>query len=411
MSSELLIRPGHDDHLVIAEILGSAAPGGGLTPSPIARLVSDAHHAASRTDISETASDRGIPYLIDPLTYLWQGRVREEHPWANLPFGQAASIPPSAFNDPFERERVVVAAVDFQREHGATAIIPPYPYVESHEDPWFEIALDLVDRTAAYLSDAGVMLPIVPVLCFKVQSFATVAGLELGIDRFVEVCSRHNVAFIAALPSPAGGKDDGIAKTRWVFRTLLHLNNADVRVVAWRQGALGPSLVAAGLAGYETGLGTGEQMNVSSKRSQLKPRAESSGGGGGSDFVYIQLLNRSVRGRVARVLFDDPVLSVKVMCDDDSCCPSRSATLGDRRRSHVVRSRARHLRELDRQPHREWRLYQVAAEADQAATIAVQANRLLAANPPTEGKLQAHPKIGVKSFQSIATVARELSSL
>ncbi|WP_419921263.1 hypothetical protein [Candidatus Poriferisodalis sp.] len=396
---------------MISEVLGQIAPVSGLNPHPISRLVVDAHHASRRPEYPELANQSGIPFLVDPLTFLWQSPVREDHRWAKLPFGQASALSSQVLEDPFERERIAVLAVDFQRSNGATAIIPPYPYVDGPSDPWFEIALDLIDRTASYLSAAGVRLPMVPLLCFKVQAFATQQGLESGIDRFVEVANRHDVGFVAAMPSPAGGKDDGISKTRGVFRTLLRLNEARARVIAWRQGAMGQALVAAGMAGYETGLGTGEVMDVSSKRAQFKPRASKSNGGGGNDFVYIQLFNRSIRRRVAEVLFRDPLLGPKLMCDDGACCPTLTETLSTQRRGHAVRSRARQLRELDSQPHREWRLFQVASEAQQAAAAATHANRVLEANPPTTGKMTAHPKLGVKGFESIAAVARELSSL
>lgn len=411
MPSELVIRPGGDDHHVMSEVLDRIAPVGGLNPHPISRLVVDAHHAARRPEYPELANQSGIPYLVDPLTYLWQCPVREDHRWARLPFGQAAVLSSQELEDPFERERIAVAAVDFQRSYGATAIIPAYPYVDGPSDPWFEIALDLIDRTANYLDATGIRLPMVPLLCFKVQGFATQEGLETGIDRFVEVANRHQVGFVAAMPSPAGGKDDGIAKTRRVFKTLLRLNEAEARVIAWRQGAMGQALVAAGMAGYETGLGTGEAMDVSAKRAQFKPRESKSNGGGGNDFVYIQLFNRSIRRRVAQILFDDALLGPKLMCDDGACCPTRAETLSSQRRGHAVRSRARQLRELDAQPHREWRLFQVASQAQQAATAATHANRVLEANPPANGKMTTHPKLGVQGFESIETVARELSSL
>lgn len=407
MPSELLVRPGLDDHIVIADVLGSVAPSSGSAQLPVARLVSDAHHAAARQEYSEIAGEAGIPYLVDPLTYLWHGPVREDHAWASLPFGQASTVQPQALDDPFERERLVVGAVDFQRERGASAIIPPYPYVEGPTDPWLDVALDLLDRTAKYVADSGLHLPLVPVFCFKVQAFATTEGLELGIDRFGEVARRHDVAFIGACPSPAGGKDDGVAKARWVFRTLLRLNSFDLRVVGWRLGALGPALVAAGLAGYETGLGIGEGMNVSSKRANLKPRDRSESSGGGNDFVYLQPFNRSVRKRVASILLEDAIVGAEVMCDDTSCCPTRAETLGANRRAHVIKSRARQLRELDRQPHREWRLYQIASEAEHAATVATQANRILSERAAQDGA--SLPRLGVKGHRAIAEVVRELS--
>lgn len=412
MASELLIRPGWEDHAVLAALLDQAGPSVGRRALPMSRIVVDAHHAPHRPEYAELARSAGLPFVIDPMTYLWHTDVRTDHDWPTLPFGQSASVSASTLADPFERERLAISTADFELQHGASAVIPAYPYIQDVGDPWFEIALDLIALTSSYLEHQGLDVPIVPILCFKLRSFATEEGLALGIDRFADVCKRHNVAFVGLCPSPVGSPSDSIEKIRQLFRIAGRATEHLTPVVAWRQGGLGPALVASGLAGYETGLGTGEQMNVSSRQSQFKPRKPSeSGGGGGNDFVYIQLLNRSLRKRVVRILFDDPALGPKFMCDEPTCCPTRSDTLGGHRRQHVVRARHRHLMELDRLPQREWRLHQVSMEAERASTLAAQANRLLLATPPTAGKLKTHPKIGTAGFDAVSIVARELAGL
>jgi hypothetical protein len=411
MSSELIVRPGWEDHTVTAELLAVGGPAVGRRALPVTRLVIDAHHASHRPEYAELARSAGLPFLVDPLTYLWQSRVREDHDWARLPFGQAAAMAASTLEDPFERERLAITTADFQLQQGASAIIPAYPYVQDPADPWFEIALDLVELTSAYLEHQRLDIPLVPLLCFKLGAFSKDPGLALGVDRFAEVCKKHNVATVALCPSPAGAPTDSIDKVRQVFRVATRAAERMPSVVAWRQGGLGPALVAAGLAGYETGLGTGERMDVASRQRQFKPKSPNSAGGGGNDFVFVQLLNRSLRRRVASILFEDEALGPKFMCDDASCCPTRSQTLGDHRRQHVVRARHRHLVEIDKLPQKEWRLHKISMEAERASTLAAQANRVLAANPPTEGKLRTHPSIGTAAFDAVAVVTKELAGL
>jgi hypothetical protein len=415
MASELLIRPGREDHVILGELLDKSGPVPGRRPIPMSRVVVDAHHVAHRPEYAELAQQAGLPYLIDPLTYLWQSPVRADHEWARLPFGQSAPVSATSLADPFERERLAISAADFQLHNGASAIIPAYPYVADVSDPWFEVALNLVELTGSYLEHQGVGVPLVPVLCFKLQSFSTPEGLALGIDRFVEVCKKYDIAVASLCPSPAGTSRDSADKVRRLFRVSQRASEQLSRVVAWRQGGLGPALVAAGLAGYETGLGTGEQMDVPSRQTQFKPKRPRSGsgddGGGGNDFVYLQLLQRSVRKRVAAILLNDAALGPKLMCDDPNCCSSRTATLKSNRRQHVVRSRHRQLEELDRLPQREWKLHQVSMEAERASTLATQANRLLAANPPTAGKLKSHPMVGTGAYDAVTVLARELAGL
>src|SRR4051794_37044110 len=128
MSSELLIRPGMNDHDVIAELLapGSAAmllPGGRRIP--VDRLVADAHIARKRPQLATAAASAGIPYMVDPLTHFWQGDLCDSDALASLPFGSPAARTPDDFTNPLTREDLLARVVDFEVEQGATLVIAP----------------------------------------------------------------------------------------------------------------------------------------------------------------------------------------------------------------------------------------------------------------------------------------------
>ena len=184
--SELLIRPGPNDHTVIQDLL---APGGAAVFLPrarplIDRLVVDAHVAKARPEFANAATAAGVPVVVDPLTPFWQGELREKDKWAQLPFGRSEKLDVAALSNPFVQETLVSQVVDFQVEHGATAVIPPYPYVTSPADPFFDLALDLLRITARYMRQNGLALPVLPVLCARLQGFGTEETWPAGIDRF-----------------------------------------------------------------------------------------------------------------------------------------------------------------------------------------------------------------------------------
>jgi hypothetical protein len=170
-------------------------------------------------------------------------------------------------------------------------------------------------------------------------------------------------------------------------------------IVAWRQGIYGPALVAAGLAGCETGIGTGEQTNIVRQQAnrRAKDKTKRTGGGPGT---YLDQFGRSIPKPAAELLLGSNEMRPKLMCDDEGCCPTVGATL-DNGRPHAVRSRARQLAELAEQPHRRWRLHSVARHAEAAATLAKQANRVL------ESASIKH-KIGTKNLEALAQVMTEL---
>jgi len=394
--ADLLIRAAMNDHVVVSDLLAVAS---GLRIStrrpPINQLVADAHVAQARPVLADLAQAAGVPYLVDPDTPFLQSGIAPDDRWAQLPFGQAEAL---ALAD-LDVHRVVEQVVDFQVMLGATTIIPPYFYAASPTDPWFLASLSLVDRTADYLERNRIRLPVLPVFCVQLQSFSSPVTWSSGIDRFVDRAKGLNEASIALCFSPAGAGQDGYGKLRRLFDTALRAKASGLRVMAWRQGIYGPALVAAGLDGYECGLGTAEQTNIARRQFSRKSRdGESSGGGAG---IFIETLGRSVPRRVGQILLGETSMRPKVMCDDEACCPSVTATL-DKPRHHAVRTRGRLLADLLDQPAARWRLNHVARDATAAMTIAAQANRVLEAQ-------NAKERIKSRNLEALAQVAGELA--
>jgi hypothetical protein len=378
---ELLIRPGANDHEVIKDLL---APGAGTILLPrarplIDRLVLDAQVAEARPDFAETARERGVPVLVDPLTIYLQGELREADKWTQLPFGDARKLTAEELGNPFRREQLVAAVVDFEIAHGATAIIPPYPYLTSPADPFFEVALDMLKATSRYMTRNGIALPVVPIFCAQLKSFGPEKTWQSGIDRFANVALDLGPEAIGVCLSPAGSlRNDSYNKVLRLFAATRRLKQSGTRVLAWRQGVYGLGLVAAGVDGYETGIGTREQASIAAaitSRKPPKPGKKASGGAGPG--IYLEPLHRSVISKVGETLLGNRSMRPKLMCDDERCCPNGAASTLDQRRHHAVRSRSRELAAIENQPHISWRLHQIGKDARAAANLAVQANDVL----------------------------------
>lgn len=394
--AQLLIRPSLNDHQVIADLLAPPPmPTIRRSRPPIAQLVADAHIAAQRPTLAESANDAGIPFLVDPTTVLLQSDVDPTSSWAKLPF---ASARPLSVDD-IDVEGLVEQVVQFQMEQGATRIIAPYLYASEPGDPAFAMSIRLLASTAHYVRDNDVPLPVVAILCGQLRQFASAQALDLGAGRFVDAAEAHDLHTVGLCFSPVGAPGDSYSKLVGLFRAAARATRAPMPIVAWRQGIYGPALVAAGLAGYETGIGTGEQTNIARQQAnrRSKDKTKRTGGGPGT---YLDQFGRSIPKPAAELLLGINEMRPKLMCDDEGCCPTVADTL-DNGRTHAVRSRARQLAELAEQPHRRWRLHTVARHAEAAATLAKQANRVL------ESAAIKH-KIGTKNLDALAQVMREL---
>jgi hypothetical protein len=403
LASELVIRPGRNDTGVVADLL---APGGAVIYLPngrpvIDRLVVDAHLAPGRPEFAAAAHQAGVPVVVDPLTHLWQGELRGEDEWANLPFGQAAPLRPDDFATSAALDRAVAAVVEFQLEHRATAIVPPYVYVSSPTDAWFERALELMRATGRYMSSNRISLPVIPLLCGSLQLFAAPAAWPVGLDRFALTALDLGPQAFGLCVSPITASDS-YSKVQLLFGAFEHLRGGFGRpVLAWRQGFYGPGLVAAGAAGYETGIATGEFCNVPASIRSRRPRDKGKGGGGSGPGIYVDPLGRTLPSGMGVELLGHQQFRAKIVCNDVRCCPHGAQSTIQHRRPHAIRTRARALAALDALPHRTWRLHQIAKGARAAVTLATQANRILDGG-------NSDRSIATRGMESLAQIAQHL---
>lgn len=410
MPAELLIRPGRQDHLVVADLI---APGGagrsfGARP-PISRLVLDAPLAVARPQFAEDARAAGLPLAIDPMTFLMQGETDPDHAWSQLPFAAAGAMTAAQLADPTQRRRLVSLAVDFQISHGASVIVPPYFHAASPADPWFEASLACLTDTASYLQHLDARLPLSPVLTGRLDRFARPAHWAAGIDRFAATAMTVGAQTVATQLGPAGKPRDNYAKVLHLFQAAQRLRRPGLAVHAWRQGAYGPALVAAGLQGYETGISVGESTDLAgaarSRRPTPPPEPDQEdrprGGGGGA--VFLTALNRSVPRAAVDALHANLATRALIVCDDTTvCCPNgMDSTLNGGRRAHAVRSRARYLAEIDRMPTQpSWRLHKIAQDAQAGAHMINVTNTVL--------QSAGLPALTPTSLESLAAVAEHI---
>jgi hypothetical protein len=376
MTAELLIRPSLNDHKVVADLLAPAAPGTGRA---ISRLVLSAQDVARKPDLADLAAKSGTPLLIDPMTILFQGDVAIDDPWVErVAYGRAEAFTAEQLANPFVLDKIVADSLVFQVEHGASAVIAPYFYADRPESPAFAASLGAIGRTAKRMRADGVALPLVAVLCAQLQGFAHRPGWQAALNRFASAAIDVGPQALGFYLSPVGTGDESYAKVLDLLVAGRHLASLGVPVIAWRQGTYGPALVAAGLRGYECGMGIGERADVRGYVSQHKPRS-GDGGGFAAQGIYLAALGRSVPPKIARVLLADRRLRGRLVCDSPHCCPrGAESMLASRGRPHAVRARARDLAELAGIPDAGWRLHHVAKRAASAHVLATKANELLA---------------------------------
>lgn len=351
--SELVMRGHHNDHVVLTELLSPAT-----APLPTARLIRrvvvDATAVANQPQFARAAVDRGTQFLIDPMTYFMLERQAPTDSWAKLSFATPAIVPIEDLLDPRWQRRKVVEVVQFQLEHGATAVIPPYIHLERTDSRYARAQNELYLATANYLSDAGLDYEVVPILSVDRHPIPLEVNLwEAGMGRLLRTAASLGDQPVAvALSATSKLTAPAIHKMAQIWRRTA----AIAPFIAWHAGDVGPLAVTLGANGYETGLCSTERCNV---HQQLRGRRPSDDEPGPRwHGVYVDALGRSLGLPEVRAMSTVRTLQGDLGCTDPACCPHGfTSLLGPTRRQHAARSRLAGLAELDAVTARRWKLH------------------------------------------------------
>jgi len=379
---DLLIRAGREDHRVLENLCAPAAAGLWLPRSlPLTGLVTDAPTAVERPRLRATAVSAGLPFFIDPLTPLLQDEQSPEHPWAKLPFATGDKITPDVLGTARAQDWLVDAVITFQREHGATVLIPPYVYVDKRGSQWFDVTLGLLRRTVRYLQRENIGLQVAPILAASLREFGPQATWADGIDEYLAIADSLNLRHINLSLSWSEPRKASYNSLALLLTTARHVGQGRA-AIAWRQGLYGAALTAAGMNGYETGAAQAEAVHYPEFAANRRPKppadpdVESTGGGGGA-YVYFRPFGRSIKRAAGAVLLEDPHLRGSLICPEGSCCPDGATSMITNWREHAIRSRAREIQELVKMPAASWRLNKIARDAERSIATARLATEVL----------------------------------
>jgi hypothetical protein len=372
---DLLIRATRNDHTIVDHFLTPTSAAFTSTRQPIGTVVADAQVAVARPQLHKITGDAGVPYVIDPLTPLLQSEQAPIDPWARLPFAHPEPLEVADLSAGMLDE-LIDRTITFQRELGATELVPPYFYSARRHDAWWQADLAILRRTATYLSEHGIDLPVLPVAALSLPEYGPRSTWTKGIDEYLDATKALNVTRVAlswSWSNPAVATD---ARIGLLLGATRHAAER-VPVVGWRSGAFGVAMTAVGAMGYETGIGSRESLHYVALANSRKPRDRR--GGGGQAYVYLTEFGRSVPRRVGEALLAAPAIAGSLLCDPTNmCCPDGATSMRDAWREHAVRERRRELDQIAAiPPSLSWRLNHVGQRAERARTLAVTANEIL----------------------------------
>ncbi len=391
--AELLIRAGSQDAALLKRVFGLDGGRGSVWRPD--RLVVDAHVPGQTSDLAVIARRAGIPLLVDPQTYYLQDRQHPGDAWAQLPFATAESLSAADLSVRQTQDRLIAACVRYQIEAGATAIIPPYVHLEQADDDYIGVQADLWHRTAVYLADRQIELPVVAVaaLGWRLLNQVTGARALAPLWNALADLKPAEVAVAASRIHLGVRPHDRLNELVGLISQL----SLQYPVLAWQQGLLGEACVAAGAVGYETGIARREHCDVRTAKANRRALPQSAPRSARP--VYVSHLGRAIPKNSVRELRKHRTIWTEVLCDDPRCCPAGDQVLGDARQ-HAIISRARDLAELGSVPRESWRWTRLAERSRAGLRVGAKINALA-------GRTPTMAKVDLGALSAINTVAEQ----
>lgn len=393
--AELLIRASLQDRARLRRLFGGDPQGGRATVRPD-RVVVDAHVPVRTPQISELARAAGVGYIIDPQTHFFQDVQPASDRWAGLPFGLPHALTPEEASRPAFLVDLTRRVVDYQMRHGATAVIPPYVYVDRPDSEWIDVQAAMWDYARDYLANEAIALPVIAVMALGWRMLHPVRGIEA-----LEPVLRSLVDLAPREVALAASKvDDGAHPDERAMDLVLAVERLarDHSVLLWQQGRLGELGVAAGAIGYETGVGWRERCNLPATLA-VRRRAPS-GGGFSARPVYLAPLGFSISRRSLQEIRQHRDVWAHLICTDADCCPTGGPSLLENDHTHAIVQRIRRLRELDAIDRPVWRWQTLVDASDGGLELAARINRLASAGAVTD-RVDTHSLFAINSVSHL----------
>ena len=377
---DLFVRVARNDHTVIDHFLTPSTAGAfGNSSHPISAVVADATVAVARQQLRRITGDAGVPFLIDPVTPLLQSEQAADDNWAALPFAHPEPLLAGDLNE-YVLDEIIDRTIAFQRDSGATHLIPPYFYSAKRDDVWWRANLALLRRTGNYLSQLNIGSPVIPVLAVSLREYGPSTTWERGIDTYLTATKELNTESVAMSWSwndPAHSKDAALSLLLGATSRASSITN----VIGWRSGTYGLPMVAAGASGYETGIGSREYLHYVQLAQSKKPKPPRPNDSPRLPaYVYLSEFGRSVQRKAALPLLEDPRIAGSLVCNPENfCCLDGAASMITNWREHTISERRRELTQLESMPAATaWRMHHIEQKAERAHLLATTANEILA---------------------------------
>ncbi|MCJ1685342.1 hypothetical protein [Rathayibacter sp. VKM Ac-2928] len=332
------IRPGYNDHTVLAQALAEGrGSGSGLVINPV--------HAERQVPLIEHARAAGVETVLDskslelssPGGYAMSGVPR-------LPWASEVMQSPLTLSGPGAGQ-LVRSFSEYAAEARVSAVLAPTHLLGSADSPWWAIDATLTRALRQNLNELELRNALIyyPVMV-RTSTLAT-PGL---MEQLIEHLSGLPIDGVWLRLHPFGTSSSGPLALKRYLALCRQLHALGIPIVAEHSGNVGVALLAFGaVGGIESGVTFTDTVNLDGILRAPKPDARK--------FlpparVYLHQIGAFLDPKVADSLFAKRGMKSLHGCHDTTCCPRGWSDQVANPRGHFLRERAREVAQLSAMP-------------------------------------------------------------
>ena len=205
----------------------------------------------------------GISFTTDPSTNrLVYSAFSKTKGLVDLPYSSGSPVHPlekSQFKSISQIQDYVKEVIVFQIQHGVNELAAPFFYTKNTNDGWYEINLKLLKESVEYRDKHHAKLPVWGAICMSVETWHDPAEKQKVLNDLVKI----PVDGYFAYGDPISSSSNLTQLFHYADLLLTLQSNTKAPVVACRVNGFGMILLAFGLSGISSGVGSLDSFSES----------------------------------------------------------------------------------------------------------------------------------------------------
>lgn len=292
----------------------------------------EAHHSQWRSNIIPAIKEKEIFFILDPVTHILMFKnSREKTNFKKLPYGIKHDFEKLFGDSNYRNNKLVIPCLDFQIEKDSDIVIAPYLFSDNPWDTMFSINLTMIAESKKYLDDLNIDKPLFAMITLAPHVLEKHTTVNYIADRYLDEFMDYLDGFFLLINNLDCRKSDysqliGLSR-------LVHQLSETKHVFVKQIGSFGKVLCALGLAGFISGINSGETFSLKNLERDVK---------------YFKKHNRTYIPELFIYINEDAAKKINYKCECNFCNGTTLNTSSSIQNDHYLHCKVKITEDLDK---------------------------------------------------------------